>query len=202
MRVPGTFLKKIMYFLLHTFSLTPKHFSIHTLIKRTFLVISTACVLEDSCNTHALFVNDECWSVPQAIRELKKQENCADCLNIRNMKLFELLSLHLLFILKYILNQRLLDFYSSSILLGDFYLSFSKVSLLLLKYHNWVLFPPLYLTIEDVMLGNNLLELYIITATWHCHEHVIWCWMSILSPGLCHTSESLPFWWTTIPNSR
>ena len=38
-------------------------------------------------------------------------------LNIRNLKSFIIL----LLILKYIINQILLDFYSSRILLGDFY---------------------------------------------------------------------------------
>ena len=61
-----TFVKKIMYFLLHTFSLPPKSTSYivtgkcsksDTLSNRTSLVIPTASELADSPNTNDLFVN-------------------------------------------------------------------------------------------------------------------------------------------------
>ena len=62
-----TFLKKMMYFLLHTFSLTPK---IHTLVKRTSLVIPTASDLADSLNNVSV-------GVPLTIGTFKQQENGA-----------------------------------------------------------------------------------------------------------------------------
>ena len=53
---------------------------IHTLIKRTSLVIPTATVIPtaDSLNTcFVCNVMSECWSMPLAICKLKKQENDA-----------------------------------------------------------------------------------------------------------------------------
>ena len=84
-----------MYFLLHTFSLTPN---------------STSYILNAGKWSNSIFILS-------------------------------------LLILKYIYNQILSDFYSSIILLGDFHFYLShflfKLPLLLLKYDNWVLFPPL-----------------------------------------------------------
>ena len=71
-----TFLKKIRYFLLHTFSLTLKstryilNGPIHTLIKRTSLVIPTASDLTHSIKHQCFICKLLCWSVPLAIRKL------------------------------------------------------------------------------------------------------------------------------------
>ena len=52
-----TFLKKILYFLLHTFSLTPKS-ARYILNEGIYAPIPTTSDLADSLNTHDLFVND------------------------------------------------------------------------------------------------------------------------------------------------
>jgi hypothetical protein len=84
-----------------------------------------------------LLIMSECWSVLQAICKLKKYIYLAIWFGIWNDLYFYLS----------ILKPNTFRLYSSSSLLGDFHFLLElfsiKVSLILLKYDNWVGFRPL-----------------------------------------------------------
>ena len=118
-------------------------------------------IWSDSLNTNALFVNYVCVGVCPWL-SVNWKNNTILSSGLPNLKWFILL----LLILKYILNQILLDFYSSRILLGDFYFYLSHFLLRYLYFYSGMTVRYFFHNCTTVKSGGMLVFFIVNRILW------------------------------------